>query len=243
MARAVFCIWLRPGDYDAIKRLVPDHPELADTFEQWQQAALERVEELESRGFTVKMPVIDPQAFTEWCRAGGADHSEASLDAFAALVALEEGERTGDLDDIAEIGTAPREEGEANSMQISIGVRSLDDEADWLVALDPSTKAKFLAALAYCLTVLGRDSYDPDTKGVFHPECLRQVNEIQNRVLAALRDLLTGEGNISFEHTIAQWVLRPSHPPDLRWQSVLAWEAAKNFISGDRSSDRAIRVN
>jgi hypothetical protein len=46
-------------------------------------------------------------------------------------------------------------------MEISISVGSLDDEADWLVALDPSTKAKFLAALAYCLTELGRDSYDP----------------------------------------------------------------------------------
>jgi len=61
MAKAVICVWLRPGDYDTIKRMVPGHPELPDTFEQWQQAALERVAELEARGFTVKMPVIDSQ--------------------------------------------------------------------------------------------------------------------------------------------------------------------------------------
>jgi len=121
-------------------------------------------------------------------------------------------------------------------MEISMIVGSLDDEADWLAALDPSTKAKFLAALAYCLTELGRDSYDPESKGVFHPERLRQVNEIQNCVLAALRGLLTGESDVSFERTIVQWVLAPSHPSDLRWQSVWAWEAAKKFISGDGSS-------
>ena len=104
------------------------------------------------------MPVIDPQAFPEWCRAGGVDHREACLDAFAAVVALEEGEPTDDLDDIAVIGTAPREKVEANSMRFSISVRSLDVEAGWLVALVPSMYGKFVAALAYCLTVLGRDS-------------------------------------------------------------------------------------
>src|SRR5262249_2600189 len=170
-------------------------------------------------------------------------HSESSLNTFAVCVALEEGERTDDLDEITEIGTAPNPAGRAKSMEISIDVGSLDDEADWLVALDPSTKGKFLAALAYCLTDLGRHSYDPEATGVFHPEWLRQVNEIQNRVLAALRDLLTGASNISFERTIAQWVLAPSHPPDLRWTSVWAWEAAKKFISRDRSSGPAIAVN
>jgi len=243
MAKAVICVWLRPGDYDTIKRMVPGHPELPDTFAQWQQAALERVVELESRGFTVKMPVIDSQAFTAWCRKGGVDPDQSSLNAFAVIVALEEGESTGGLDNIDEIGTAPSQAGGPRPMEISISVGSLDDEADWLVALDPSTKAKFLAALAYCLTVLGRDSYDPAATGVLRPEWLRQVNEMQHRVLAALRDLLTGEGNVSFERTIAQWVLAPSHPPDLRWHSVWAWEAAKNFISRDRSSGPAIAVN
>jgi hypothetical protein len=53
-------------------------------------------------------------------------------------------------------------------------------------------KARFLAALAFELTICARGTYDVGKPGVLQPEALRAFNEIQHRVTAALRDCVLG---------------------------------------------------
>ena len=105
-----------------------------------------------------------------------------------------------------------------------------DAEGQWLVSLDPSTKARFLASLSHALTVAGRAaSYEVQGDGLTRPEFLRSINEIQHRVSACLGQLLTGEGSESFERSIAGWVLDASDA-ELRGHTIRAWQDAKSHV-------------
>jgi hypothetical protein len=109
-------------------------------------------------------------------------------------------------------------------------IGSTDDEGAWLASIDAQAKAVFLASLGHCLTIAGRGTYEPRTAGLTRPDHLRQVNEIQHRVLACLRETLAGTGNASFERSIAHWVLDVKDrllAQDTTW----AWESAKNGLS------------
>ena len=104
-----------------------------------------------------------------------------------------------------------------------------DAEGRWLVSLDSSAKARFLASLGHQLTIAGRDSYVVQGDGLTKPELLRGINEIQHRVLACLSQLLSGEGNEGFERSIASWVLESSNE-DLKAHGVTAWNWAKKYV-------------
>jgi len=101
-----------------------------------------------------------------------------------------------------------------------------DAEGQWLVSLDPSAKARFLASLSHQLTIAGRDSYVVQSHGLTKPELLRGINEIQHRVSACLSQLLSGNGNSSFERSIASWVLESSNE-DLNAHGATIWQSAK----------------
>lgn len=113
-----------------------------------------------------------------------------------------------------------------------MAIASIDDEGEWLASMDSIAKAAFLASLGHWLTIAGRGSYEVQTGGLTRPDHLRQINEIQHRVLACLRETLSGTGNPSFERSIAHWVLGVKDPvlvQDTTW----AWESAKKGISQD----------
>jgi len=82
-------------------------------------------------------------------------------------------------------------------------------EGEWLVSLDDRSKTTFLVALARELTIAGRASYVPQGEDLMHPAWLRQVNEVQHRVLACLSEVMSGTGTASFQRSIAEWVLSP----------------------------------
>ena len=98
-----------------------------------------------------------------------------------------------------------------------------------MVSLDADVKARFLAALAHELTIAGRDSYVENGEGLLRPELLRSINEIQHRVLACLSQLLSSQGDSSFEQSIASWVLS-STSNDVRNWGVTAWNSAKGRL-------------
>jgi hypothetical protein len=76
--------WFRtPEDYEAIRHLVTDEPQLFDTFEEWLDAADKRFEKFIAKGITVKKVFVDPQEFTAWCSATNVGHNRASFLAFA----------------------------------------------------------------------------------------------------------------------------------------------------------------
>ncbi len=82
---------IRHEDYDTFKALVADKA-WPETFDQWQQGASQETDKLLARGDIVQRAIIDPQAFTAYCRAAGVDHNHASLGAFAVKVAREQSE-------------------------------------------------------------------------------------------------------------------------------------------------------
>jgi hypothetical protein len=105
---------------------------------------------------------------------------------------------------------------------------SADAEGQWLVSLDDGAKARFLASLSHQLTIAGRDSYVAQGDGLTKPELLRGINEIQHRVSACLSQLLSGEGNESFERSMASWVLESSNR-ELKAHGTSAWTYAKKY--------------
>ncbi|HET9216270.1 MAG TPA: hypothetical protein VFR18_04790 [Terriglobia bacterium] len=107
---------------------------------------------------------------------------------------------------------------------------AVEAEGQWMVSLEAGAKAKFLASLSHELTIVGRGaSYEVGTDGLTRPELLRHVNEIQHRVSACLSQLLRGEGNESFERSIANWVLEAPDRELRRW-TAQAWQHAKSYI-------------
>jgi hypothetical protein len=75
--------WFRtPEDYEAIRHLVTDEPQLFDTFEEWLEAANKRFEKFIEKGIAVKKVFVDPQEFTTWCSATNVGYNSASFLAF-----------------------------------------------------------------------------------------------------------------------------------------------------------------
>jgi hypothetical protein len=75
--------WFRtPEDYEAIRHLVTDEPQLFNTFKEWLDAANQRFEKFIAKGITVKKVFVDPQEFTAWCSATNVGYNRASFLAF-----------------------------------------------------------------------------------------------------------------------------------------------------------------
>jgi hypothetical protein len=75
--------WFRtPEDYEAIRDLVIDEPQLLDTFEDWLDAANKRFEIFNAKGVAVRKLFVDPQQFTAWCSAKNVGYNSASFLAF-----------------------------------------------------------------------------------------------------------------------------------------------------------------
>ena len=75
--------WFRREDYEALKKLSPNEPDLPDTFDEWEQIATKQVAEIETAGGLVEKVIIDPQEFAIWCRASGVKPDSVNRSAFA----------------------------------------------------------------------------------------------------------------------------------------------------------------
>jgi hypothetical protein len=82
MARVHVEPWFRAGDYERLKRLVPDYPHWADSFNAWLEGARKRIEHNEGRGLTVAQPIVDADEFVVWCGASGQPFRNRALRAF-----------------------------------------------------------------------------------------------------------------------------------------------------------------
>jgi hypothetical protein len=75
--------WFRPDDYDAIKRLSPNDPDLPDTFDEWLQAATKQIADLELNGIAVQKVVVNSKELSAWCRGSGVNPDSVGHSAFA----------------------------------------------------------------------------------------------------------------------------------------------------------------
>ena len=62
-------------------------------------------------------------------------------------------------------------------------------------ALSLSQQLRVLADYAHDLTVIARGTYVAQTDDVADPRRLRQLNEVQHRVMAHVRHLIAGDAN------------------------------------------------
>ena len=105
-------------------------------------------------------------------------------------------------------------------------MQSTKHEGRWLAGLDNEMKVNFLAMLAHELTIVGRNSYQPQTEELDNPRQLRRINEVQHRVLACLVQTLDNTCELSFQESIAAFVLKQSDP-ELRKFMQFAWQHTK----------------
>lgn len=59
--------------------------------------------------------------------------------------------------------------------------------------LNANEQQRFLAALAYELTILAREAYSVGEQGINHPRLIRVINEMQHRLLATVAKHLEGD--------------------------------------------------
>jgi hypothetical protein len=80
-------------------------------------------------------------------------------------------------------------------------------------------KVDVLLRLAHELTILARDTYDPESDGVTNPSRLRSINEIQHRVIGFVLALMTNNPNRYPDDVLVQIIL--DHPEDIELQRQL----------------------
>jgi hypothetical protein len=76
-------VWFRREDYDAIRRLSPNDPDLPDTFAEWLRITTEQVAKLELKKVPIKKMVIDPKQLAEYCRRSKIKPDRVGREAFA----------------------------------------------------------------------------------------------------------------------------------------------------------------
>jgi len=79
--------WISPEHYEAFKRLMPDEPDLPDTYDEWLNIAEKEVAEIRGIGHTVKKINLDPDEFTEFCQASSVDRNAKTFHAFTVFKA------------------------------------------------------------------------------------------------------------------------------------------------------------
>jgi hypothetical protein len=84
MAQQIVRPWFRHDDYETMRKLVPDAPDMTShTFGHWEVQANKEVARLEELGFQVVKVIVDPNKFIDWCKASKERHDFLSLTAFA----------------------------------------------------------------------------------------------------------------------------------------------------------------
>src|SRR5438128_711453 len=105
-----------------------------------------------------------------------------------------------------------------------------EQEGRWLASLQEQRKLLFLSKLGHELTIVGRNSYGPQTEELDKPAQLRKINEVQHRVLACLSQLIGGKCESGFQESIATLVLRQTDP-ELGPLMEHAWRRAKERVA------------
>lgn len=84
--------WFTREQWQRLTEVVDDRNELDDTFEQWERNALAALYQLESRGHSVRLGLVDVETFVAWCRGRGRRiDGAARADYVIALLEISDG--------------------------------------------------------------------------------------------------------------------------------------------------------
>lgn len=67
------------ANYEQFKRLIPDHTDFPNTYDEWLYLANEQVTHMIKQGYVVKKVTIDPTEFTQYCHRTGCDYDPFAL--------------------------------------------------------------------------------------------------------------------------------------------------------------------
>lgn len=117
---------------------------------------------------------------------------------------------------------------DSNTIQIDQAIASFAD-------MSRDEKVHFLALLACEITVAGRETYEVGGDGVADAPLLRQLNEVQHRMVAAMRDLIGGEARLPDE-TLMRTLMDHPHMPALQRLTQAAYRRAMDQFRGSARS-------
>jgi hypothetical protein len=81
--RALGIPWYRREDYPRILEIMADREVLPPTFNEWRKRASQVEGGAKAQGMIVVRAVIDPDKFSDWCRARGLDIDARARTSFA----------------------------------------------------------------------------------------------------------------------------------------------------------------
>jgi hypothetical protein len=88
--------------------------------------------------------------------------------------------------------------------------------------LPPGSQVEVLVRLAYELTLVGREAYEPGSLALRHPQRLRALNEVQHRVTSHVLALLAADPHRYPDEVLAAVILEQDDP-DLSRQIAAAF--------------------
>jgi hypothetical protein len=101
----------------------------------------------------------------------------------------------------------------------------LEEAVRWLASLPSQQRVQVLARLAHLLTITGRALFHSEAPDAIRLEQLRQLNEVQHRVLGYLGHALgTDEDQGWIMPVLAR--MYEAEDPEVRKQCVYAWREA-----------------
>lgn len=105
------------------------------------------------------------------------------------------------------------------------------DPAQTFAQLSREDKVRFLSRLAWELTVVARDSYEPGTEQLLHPARVRAVNELQHSLLGYLVALTNDDTHRYPDDVLVAILLEEDRDAQLRQQVAYAFDRAFAFLT------------
>jgi hypothetical protein len=76
----LFKAWISSAaDYEQFRRLIPDHTDFPDTYDEWLFVANQQVTHMIKQGYVITKVTVDPAEFTGYCHRMGSDYDPFSL--------------------------------------------------------------------------------------------------------------------------------------------------------------------
>jgi hypothetical protein len=80
----LFKAWISSAaDYGQFRRLIRDHTDFPDTYDEWLFVANQQVTHMIKQGYVITKVTVDPAEFTGYCHRMGSDYDPFSLDDLA----------------------------------------------------------------------------------------------------------------------------------------------------------------
>ncbi len=83
MTRRVAMPWFEPGQYRSARAIMSDADKLPADHDLWAMSANQVAQELERAGLVIVRVLIEPDAFTDWCRERGIPADSKARHAYA----------------------------------------------------------------------------------------------------------------------------------------------------------------